>query len=80
MPRTKYLTPPQQKDIEEDLRERYGGGMMTAIDVGRELGIKDHTSYEAWLSDVPYYIVNNRKRWRVADIAKKMYNCMQPVN
>jgi len=74
MPRVKLLIPPEQQLLEDELRERYGG-MMTAIDVGRELGVKHHSTYEAWLADVPHTMVNGHKRWRVSRIAEKMYRC-----
>lgn len=74
MPKLKTLIPPSQQLIEDDLRARYGG-MMTAIQVGRELGVKHHSAYEAWLADVPHTLVNGHKRWRVSRIAEKIYRC-----
>lgn len=72
MPRVKIGVPPEQLAIEDELRERYGG-MMKALDVARELGLKHHSSYENWLSDVPHVIVNGLKKWRVKDVAEKIY-------
>ncbi len=72
MPRTKYGTPKEQLDLENELRNRYGG-MMTAKDVGRELGMHRHEAYSLWLADVSYVLVNNRKRYRVTEVAKKIY-------
>lgn len=78
MPKVKTLKPPLQQQIEDELRSRYGG-MMSALDAARELGLKDHHSYEAWLKDVPCVRVNNRRRWRCADIAAKIYKSMEGV-
>lgn len=72
MPKVNFLVPPGQLEIENDLRRRYGG-MMTASSIGRELGIVDHKSYEEWLNDVPFVLVNGRKRYRVAAVAEKLY-------
>ena len=72
MPKLKILTPPGQQLIEDELRARYGG-MMTAKQVGTELGVKHHSSYETWLADVPHTLVNGHKRWRVAHVAEKIY-------
>ena len=79
MPRVRLAVPAAQLELEDELRSRYGG-MMTAAEVGRELGISDHTTYEKWLADVKFVRVNNRKRWRVADVAGKIYrNTEEPV-
>ena len=71
MPRVKFTTPPEQLEIEDDLRKRYGG-MMTAAAVGRELGLTIH-QYTIWLRDVNFVMVNGRKRYRVAAVAEKLY-------
>ena len=57
--------------IIDDLYNRYGG-MMTAVEVGKYLGLKHHISYEKWLRGLPIVIVNGRKRWRISDIAEKI--------
>lgn len=69
MPRT---VPIEQKEIAAELRSVYGG-MMTAADVGTEIGVKHHSAYEAFLIGVPFYVINNRKRYKTSDIAKKIY-------
>ena len=74
MPRVKYGIPPEQLELEEELRDRYGG-MMTAAEVGRELGLSGPHHYNDWLRDVPAVMVNGRKRWRVARVAEKIYRC-----
>ena len=72
MPRVKKFKPLAQEELENELRERYGG-MMTALDVGRELGLRHHSAYNAWLESVPATIVNGLKRYRVAVVAEKIY-------
>lgn len=72
MPKVRIGVPQRQREIEDDLRARYGGAM-TAKDVGVELGMKHPNTYNGWLADVPAIVVNNRKKWRVADVAGKIY-------
>lgn len=78
MPRQKKFKCYEQELLEEELRARYGG-MMTAAAVGQELGLLHHKSYNAWLADVPSVLVNGRSRWRVADIAEKIFRNRQEV-
>ena len=67
------------KEIAEELRSRYGG-MMTCQDIMREIGAKHHTAGERWVADIPYTIVNGRKKWRVSEVARKIYNnTVQPL-
>lgn len=73
MPRITFLAPPEVTQLADDLRKKYGG-MMTARDVGREIGVTHADSYVKYLKDVPAVIVNNRKRYRVMDVAKKIYD------
>ena len=76
MPKVKQFKPLLQQQLEDELRSRYGG-MMCALDVARELGIKHHSAYEAWLADVPCVRVNKKRRWRCADVAAKIYRSME---
>lgn len=67
------------KELEEELRKQYGG-MMTCQDIIRELGGRHHTVGEKWVADIPYTIVNGRKKWRVSKVAKKICdNTVQPL-
>lgn len=61
----------KQLEIEEDLRSR-NPGMMTAAQIGRELGITKHSSIMKFLDGLPAYEINGRKKWRLADIAKRL--------
>lgn len=54
------------------LRSQYGG-MMTATQVGIELGTKDHHTVAQWLKAVPHVMVLTRKKWPVEDVARHMY-------
>lgn len=73
MPRIIWNIPQRQREISEELRHLYGG-MMTATDVMHELGFKHDSPTSKWLADVPAVKVNGRKRYRVSDIAKKIYD------
>lgn len=72
MPRTNTCLPYEQLQLAHTIRTQYGN-MVTAADVGRLLGIKNVRSYTAWLSDVPAYCINRRKKWFAADVAAKLY-------
>lgn len=61
----------RQLEIEEDLRTRYKG-MMTISEVGNELGLKNRTYIGAFLADLPVYKLHGRRRWRIADVAKRL--------
>ena len=78
MPRVKYGIPQAQKEIESDLREHYGG-MLTAKDVAREISLSQYAAYMRWLADVPSIDINGRKKYRVADVAAKIYRCREAI-
>ena len=63
-----------ESELAEDLRRKYGG-MLKVSDVCTELGYKQRRMAVVWLSDVPCYIVNNVAKYRVSDIARKLYAC-----
>lgn len=77
MPRTKKYIPAEQKAWEDELRERYGG-MMTRRQIGIELG---HGNNYRWLNRFTadlraYGERNGYKRFKVADVAEKIYLTM----
>lgn len=76
MPKVKYGVSTQQRALEEELRERYGG-TLTVVDVCAELGFKDRRSAEKWLAGMPYLRLNNRLRWRAADVAARLFQCTE---
>lgn len=71
MPRTNVGVPPEQKQIEQDLRSQYGG-MMGTSDIARELGVGWETA-SAWTKDLTATKVGRRRRYYVRDVAKKLY-------
>lgn len=73
MPKVRALgVPEMQRDLEDTIKLKFGN-MLTAVDVGRFLGLEHHKSYEKWLKDVRVFVVNGRKRYMAADVAKKLY-------
>ena len=73
MPRVRTLgVPTAQRELEEVIKAQYGN-MLSAIDVGRFLGLTHHKSYEGWLENVKAYVVNGRKKYMAFDVAKKLY-------
>lgn len=73
MPRVRALgVPTAQRELEEVIKVQYGN-MLSATDVGRFLGLAHHSAYESWLANVKHYIVNGRKKYMAADVAKKLY-------
>ena len=67
-----HRIPEGQKNIAQELRELYGG-CMTMKDVADELGVKHKNPTKKWLADISATVINGRKRWRVVDVAKKLY-------
>lgn len=76
MPRLKKFKPLEVEEREEELRKLYGG-MMSSADVAEELGRMDPKSVRKWLSGIAGVNVNGRLRFRVADIAERMYQCRE---
>jgi predicted transcriptional regulator len=56
--------------LESDLRSRYGG-MMKASDIKGELGLQ-RAAVAKWVKDLKYVEVNGRKKYPVAEVAKKI--------
>lgn len=61
----------RQIEIEEDLRTRHTG-LMTLVDVGKEIGVNYRPSIERFLGDTPAYEINGIRKWRIADVAKRL--------
>ena len=73
MPRTNIGVPWAQKELEADLRTRYGG-YMTKTQIAAELGMSRPTVY-IWLSGMTCYKFDRFERYSVRDVAKKIYEC-----
>lgn len=63
---------PREMQIADELREVYGG-MLCVEDIRQELGAKDRRTAEKFVDGIPPINVNGRKKWRVYDIAKRIY-------
>ena len=70
MPRTNIGVPREAVELAKDLRREYGG-YMTAAAVGRWLGVSPK-SYAKWLEDVPSYLIGERRKYDVRDVARKL--------
>lgn len=68
----KLRKPLRVQELAEELRARYGG-MIGVEEMKVELGAKDRRTAEKFLEDVSYVLVNGRKRWRVIDVAMRIY-------
>lgn len=64
--------------IADDLRDVYGG-MMGVEDIRQELGAKDRRTAEKFVDGLPLVKVNGRKKWRVYDVAKRIYEMEEAV-
>ena len=62
----------REMQIAEDLRAVYGG-MLCVEDVRQELGAKDRRTAEKFVDGLSHINVNGRKKWRVYDVAKRIY-------
>ena len=63
---------PRETQIADDLREIYGG-MLGVEEIRRELGAKDRRTAEKFVDGLAPINVNGRKKWRVYDVAKRIY-------
>lgn len=68
----KLRKPKRAQEIADELRGFYGG-MLGIEDVKLELGAQDRRTAEKFLANVPYIAVNGRKKWRVGDVAMRIY-------
>jgi hypothetical protein len=71
MPRVNIGIPQKQKELEEELRERYGG-YLTQANLQQELGLK-RTAVFYWVSDLEYTTINGMRKFRAKDVARKLY-------
>ncbi|MBO7172341.1 MAG: hypothetical protein J6V52_05260 [Bacteroidaceae bacterium] len=62
----------REAEIADDLRKQYGG-MMDVTDMQHELGVKDRRTAERFLDGLTHVTVNRRKKWRVGDVAHRIY-------
>ena len=62
----------REVEIADELRSRYGG-MMDVSDMQHERGVKDRRTAEKFLDGVTHINVNRRKKWRVYDVAHRIY-------
>lgn len=76
MPRIKKFIPYEQQLWEDELRERYGG-MMTKRQIGLELGHgKNYRWMDKFVEDLRSYGDSVRRRYKVSDVAEKIYRTM----
>lgn len=76
MPRVKLGIPAEQLALEQELRDRYGG-MMGTRDVQEELGVGSYNTAASFLEGVSFIKVGKLKKYRVADVAKRIYINME---
>lgn len=74
MPRTNICTLPEVRELTTEIRRDYGN-MLTAVDVGRLLGLAHPKAYKAWITDNDLlgYWINGRLRYMAADVATKLW-------
>lgn len=63
-----------QRALADDLRKQYGGAM-TLTQVGESLGTNSPHTARKWTADIPYYLINGRKKYLVGDVARKLGDC-----
>lgn len=68
--------PEAQKALAEELRKRYGGAM-TLVDIAHELGVKKAETARSFMGNAPAVRVNRRLKWRVCEVAKKIYEATE---
>ena len=62
----------RESEIAEELRKHYGG-MLSVDDMRDELGVKDRRTVEKFLFGLNHIVVNGRKKWRVCEVAHRIY-------
>lgn len=72
MPKVTWNIPDEEKRIAEELRKRYGIGTLSIPQVQQELGLSRSSTLH-WLEDVPVLRIEKRNKYRVSDIAHKIY-------
>ena len=70
MPKIKRLTDEEQYEADE-LRRIYGSGMLTRLQIGREIG-RGRTATGDWVKDIPKVLVNDIPMYQVSDVARKI--------
>lgn len=71
MPRVKLMRNPAEDAIADEIRRNYGG-MLSVNDLMRFLNVNDRRTAQKFVSDVPYYDVNGRRKWMASDVARKV--------
>ena len=59
--------------IERSIVSRHGA-MLTFADVSVEIGSKNKIVVHYFLEGLPVYRIGSRKKWRAADIARRIYD------
>lgn len=77
MPRLRL--PLRAQEIADEMRAIYGG-MLNIEDIKLELGVQDRRTAEKFVDGLPFVVVNRRKRWRVSDIARRIYDKEENVD
>ena len=76
MPKTRRFIPFAQQELEDELRSRYGG-MMTKRQIGLECGRVNNCRWQyRFVSDLRPYGEGSWKRYKVSDVAAKLYATM----
>lgn len=59
----------EERELAQDIAERYGE-LLAIGDLSNLLGASKDTAYRwAALQNLPYYIINNRRKWQARDVA-----------
>lgn len=64
---------PREAEIYEELYARWGG-MMTLEDIKTELGAGGRQTATRFIAGMPCVNVNALRRWRVSDVARRIYD------
>lgn len=59
------------EEIEKDILTRHNS-LLTFADVSAEIGMKNKVAVHAFLEGLPVYMIGRRRKWRAADIAKRI--------
>lgn len=67
-----------QRALADDLRKLYGGAM-TLAQISESIGASSPHTTRKWAADIPYCLINGRKKYLVRDVAQKLGDCRVEV-
>jgi hypothetical protein len=68
----------KRQEIINDIRKQYGN-MLNIQQAAAALGYKDRTAAKKFLAGVPWCNMGKEKKYMAIDIARRIYDRMEPI-